>query len=101
MNQSIALAEIASRLAALLAGFLKSHPSKMLIAVLTRALPSGRLGRDHRPTCSCEGSSSFQYFGTDESTSVDQASMPPSTFETSVNPCPNQCSAAAWLRPPW
>lgn len=55
MHKSIALAAEASRLAALLAPVLESHPSRMLIPVLTRALPSGRLGRDHRPTCSFEG----------------------------------------------
>ena len=54
MNNSIALAADASRLAALLALVLMSHPSRMLIPVLTRALPSGRLGSDHRPTCSFE-----------------------------------------------
>ena len=55
MNKSIALAADASRLAALLPLVLMSHPSRMLISVLTRALPSGRLGRDHRPNRSFEG----------------------------------------------
>lgn len=48
MNKSIALAADASPLAAFLAPVLMSDPSRMLIPILTRALPSERLGRDDR-----------------------------------------------------
>jgi hypothetical protein len=47
MDNSSILAADPSRMAALLAPLLVSHPSRMLTALLTRALPGGRLDRDH------------------------------------------------------
>ena len=52
MNNSMGLAADPSRLAALRSLVLTSHPSRMLVLVLDRALPIGRLGGEHRSTCS-------------------------------------------------
>ena len=52
MNNSMALAADPSRLAALRSLVLTSHLSRMLVPVLDRALPIGRLGGEHRATCS-------------------------------------------------
>ena len=52
MNKLTVLAADPSRRAALPSPVLASHPSRMLASVLDGALRAGRLGRDHRSTCS-------------------------------------------------